>query len=81
MPARESVQFTGALCPVASHFLPLGCLASTCASDLIEIEDAHTKTMSTFETDERLREMWTAFAPWSEPRGYWTPTSVAHTYK
>jgi hypothetical protein len=33
-------------------------------------EDAHTKSMSTFEADEHLQEMLTAFAPWSEPRGY-----------
>jgi len=25
------------------------------------------KNMSTFETGEHLQEMWTAFAPWSEP--------------
>jgi hypothetical protein len=33
-------------------------------------EDAHIKSMSTFETNEHLQEMWMAFAPWSEPRGY-----------
>ena len=42
-------------CPLPGSFRYRRCSNST--------KDAHLKSTGTFEADEHLREMWTAFAP------------------